>query len=201
MSVILAVSRWRARPDLRAHPRGPRPARSSGRPPRRYSSEGGGVGPWRPIDLHRCRRPNSCPAPGWRAHGLPPKPGTVTVGGAQRIAMIGGTGRHDFHAGSTGTDGRATRRSSVRRRRRRVRPRGASRRAVHDARGPAVADAPSTAVTLLQVVQRRSTDQGPRAGTPRATNRQGSRARCARRCASASDNRLPSTWWIPAQPS
>ena len=49
----------------------------------------------------------------------------------------------------------------------------------------AVAYAPSAPVTFLQVAQRRSTGRGrgPGAGTPRATNRQGSRARCARTCA------------------
>ena len=42
---------------------------------------------------------------GWWTHGLPPKSGTVTADAAQRIAAIGGTGRHDFRAGWTGTTG------------------------------------------------------------------------------------------------
>ena len=44
---------------------------------------------------------------GWWTHGLPPKSGTVTTDAAQRLAAIGGTGRHDFRAGWTGR--RATR--------------------------------------------------------------------------------------------
>ena len=43
----------------------------------------------------------------WWTHGLPPKSGTVTTDAAQRLAAIGGTGRHDFRAGWTGR--RATR--------------------------------------------------------------------------------------------
>ena len=42
---------------------------------------------------------------GWWTHGLPPKSGTVTADAAQHIAAIGGTGRHDFRAGWTGTTG------------------------------------------------------------------------------------------------